>query len=69
MMSTAAALVTNEVVATEAGLHLYWWCARCNKWSGVDDRDLCRPCLATIRELTHTRSLRADMVMFDGEES
>ena len=47
----------------------FWCCVRCGAWTQINPEQLCADCVGVIRELIgRTRSLRADMVMFDGEE-
>ena len=47
----------------------YWCCLRCAMWTQVDQQQLCADCVSTIKELVgRSHSLRANLVMFDGEE-
>jgi len=47
----------------------FWCCIRCGTWTQIDRDQLCADCVGIIDELIgRSRSLRADMVMFDGEE-
>lgn len=57
----------SETQSPEPGM--YWCCNRCAVWARVDVHHLCEECASTIRDLTGRKtSLRANLVMFDGEE-